>query len=201
MPWPVSFRYSSVSSESTLAAVPLLWPFRFSAAEQALISWVGLKGAVPVILATFPLMSGLPDGRLIFDVVFFVVLVSATLQGWTLPLFASRLGLQEEEAPRPPVSLELRALRDVKADIVEFPVDARSPLVGRDVRDLGLPEGAVIVMIARAGSMVVPHGATDIRPGDHLFVIARDDARPAVDRVITASASPASDGSGCDAEL
>jgi cell volume regulation protein A len=167
-----------------LAVVPLLWPFRFTPREQALVAWVGLKGAVPVILATFPLLFGLPHGRLIFDVVFFVVLVSATLQGWTLPTLAARLGLQEEQPPRPPVSLELLALRDVKAAIVEFPVDAAAPLAGRDVRDLRLPEGAVIAMIARDGAMVVPHGATTVQPGDHLFVIARDDVRTVVDRVM-----------------
>jgi cell volume regulation protein A len=167
-----------------LAVVPLLLPFRFSARELALISWVGLKGAVPIILATFPMMFGLQDGRLIFDTVFFVVLVSATLQGWTLPALASRLRLQEEQPEKPPVSLELLALRDVEADIVDYDIGSRSPVVGAPVRDLHLPEGAVIAMISRRGAMVVPHGSTVVEPGDHLFVIARDDIRPVVDAVL-----------------
>jgi cell volume regulation protein A len=167
-----------------VAVVLLLWPFGFSLREQVLISWVGLKGAVPIILATFPMMFGVPDGRLVFNIVFFVVLVSATLQGWTLPTLAARLQLQDERPERPPVSLELLALRDVKADIVDYAVDPGSPLAGCAVRDLRLPEGAVIAMISRGGTMVVPHGSTTVQPGDHLFVIARDDIRPAVDRVL-----------------
>jgi cell volume regulation protein A len=116
--------------------------------------------------------------------VFFVVLVSATLQGWTLPALASRLRLQEEQPEKPPVSLELLALRDVEADIVDYDIGSRSPVVGAPVRDLHLPEGAVIAMISRRGAMVVPHGSTVVEPGDHLFVIARDDIRPVVDAVL-----------------
>jgi cell volume regulation protein A len=122
-----------------VAVVPLLAPFRFSVREHVLIAWVGLKGAVPIILATFPLMFGLPEGRLIFNVVFFVVLVSATLQGWTLPLLATRLGLQEESAPAPPAFLELLALRDVNAEIVDYTVSADSTLGNRTVETLHLP--------------------------------------------------------------
>ncbi len=167
-----------------VAVAPLLAPFRFSLREQALIAWVGLKGAVPIILATFPLMYGLPEGRLIFNVVFFVVLVSATLQGWTLPALASRLRLQEERPARPPVSLELLALREVKADIVNYQVVTGSPLAGRAVRDLEFPDGAVMAMVSRGAKMIVPRGSTELQTGDHLFVIARDDVRPAVDRLL-----------------
>src|SRR3990172_6010470 len=82
-----------------LAVVPILLPFRFSARETAFIAWGGLKGAVPIILATYPLLRGLPDAETLFDVVFFAVVVSAVTQGWTVPFAARLLGLQ-----RPPVS-------------------------------------------------------------------------------------------------
>jgi potassium/hydrogen antiporter len=168
-----------------LAVAPLLVPFGFTIREQVLIGWVGLKGAVPIILATFPLMYDLPEGRLLFNVVFFVVLVSATLQGWTLPAMASGLGLEEEgTSARPPVSLELMALRDVGADIIDYLVTPASPLAGRHIRDMRLPEGAVIAMISRGNTMIVPRGPTELRPGDHLFVIARDDIRPSLDRAL-----------------
>lgn len=166
-----------------LAAVPLLLPFRFSLREHFLISWVGLKGSVPVVLATFPLMAGLPEGRLIFNVVFFVVLVSATLQGWTLPTFATRLGLEEGDVPAPAVSLELMALRDVNAQVLDYVVPAASPLVGRTVKDLRLPEGAVLAMISRGKTLVTPRGSTDLREADHVFVISRAETRAAVDGV------------------
>jgi cell volume regulation protein A len=166
-----------------LAVVPLLLPFRFSPRELVLISWVGLKGAVPIILATFPMLFGLPEGRLIFDVVFFVVLVSAILQGWTLPLLASRLGLEEASAPAPPISLELTALRDVNADVVDYPLTASSLLAGRSLSQVALPEGAVVAMISRANTLVPPRGSTVLTPGDHVFVILKEDMRGAVDRV------------------
>ncbi len=167
-----------------VAVVPLLAPFGFSLREHVLIAWVGLKGAVPIILATFPLMSGLPEGRLIFNVVFFVVLVSATLQGWTLPTFARRLGLQEGSAPAPPAVLELTALRDVNAEIIDYAVSAGSDVAGRTVEELRLPDGAIVALVSRNGSLIPPRGATRLQAGDHLFVIARTSDLAAVNRVM-----------------
>jgi cell volume regulation protein A len=175
-----------------LAVVPLLWPFRFSWREQVLIAWVGLKGAVPIILAMFPLMYGLPEGRALFNVVFFVVLVSAVLQGWTLPILATGLHLQEPARPAPAVSLELMSLRDVQADIVDYPVLPSSPLVLKTVQDLRLPEGAILAMISRGNKLIAPRGATELRPNDHLFIIAGAGSRAALDQALNdAGDSPA----------
>jgi cell volume regulation protein A len=171
-----------------LATIPLLYPFGFSWREQVLIAWVGLKGAVPIILATFPLMFGVAEGGAIFNVVFFVVLVSAILQGWTLPLVASTLGLQEVRPPGPAVSLELMTLRDVNADIVDYTVSPGSSLVGKTVQDLQLPDGAVLAMISRASTLIAPRGSTDLQPGDHLFVIAKADTRQRLDEAMGARA-------------
>jgi cell volume regulation protein A len=165
-----------------LAVVPLLMPFGFSAREHLLISWVGLKGAVPIILATFPLMFGLPEGRLLFDVVFFIVLISATLQGWTLAPLAARLGLQQPTAPAPSVALELVALRDLNAEIVDYTISATSPLTGRTVEELRLPEGAIVALIARSGQVIPPRGGTRLEPGDHAFVVAKTSEHDAVAR-------------------
>ncbi len=167
-----------------LAVMPLLLLFRFSLREQVLIAWGGLKGAVPIILATFPLMLGLPEGRLIFNVVFFVVLVSATLQGWTLPALATRLGLQEHRAQAPPVFLELLALRDVNAEIIDYPVSAVSTVAGRTVQELGMPDGAIVALVSRGKALLAPRGSTQLQAGDHLFVIARSAARGAVEQAL-----------------
>ena len=167
-----------------LATIPLLYPFGFSWREQTLIAWVGLKGAVPIILATFPLMFDLPEGPVLFNVVFFVVLVSAILQGWTLPVIAARLGLQEDKIPDPAVSLELMTLRDVNADIVDYAVPPGSSLVGKTVKDLELPDGAVLAMISRAGTLIAPRGGTLLQSADHLFVIARADTRRRLDEAL-----------------
>lgn len=168
-----------------IAVVPLLLPFRFSLSEIALVSWVGLKGAVPIILAIFPLLFGLPSGPLLFDVVFFVVLVSAVTQGWTLPLVARKLGLEEQRAPEPPVTLEITSLRDVDADIVEYTAGERSRAAGKRLNQLALPEGVVVAMIARGTALIPPRGTTEIQAGDHVFVVLRRELRQIVDRVFS----------------
>jgi cell volume regulation protein A len=167
-----------------LSVIPLLLPFGYSVREHLLIAWVGLKGAVPIILATFPFMFGLPEGRLLFNVVFFVVLVSATLQGWSLPHVVSWLGLREERPAPPAATLELVSLRDLDGEIFDYEIDARSPLAGRFVRDLHFPDGAVVALITRGTTLVPPRGSTRIEVGDRLFVIARSNLRRDVDRVL-----------------
>jgi len=165
--------------------VPLLLPFGFSVREQLFIAWVGLKGAVPIILATFPLMFGHPEGRLMFNVVFFVVLISATLQGWTLPMLAGALGLQEPEAAAPAAAaLEILALKEIDAEILDVAIAPGSPAAGRTVAQLHLPEGALIALVARGDTLLAPGGSTDVRAGDRLFVIARTDARDEIARTL-----------------
>lgn len=166
-----------------LAVVLTLLPFRFNWRELTLLSWVGLKGAVPITLATFPLILGLPGAALLFDVVFFVVLVSALLQGWTLPVLARRLKLELPAEPIAPITLEITSLHNVDGDIVEYTVEADSRAVGHRVRELALPEGVVIALIARGGEVIPPQGKTQILAGDHVFVVLRSDTRPAVDRI------------------
>ncbi|MGH7476138.1 MAG: potassium/proton antiporter [Longimicrobiales bacterium] len=166
-----------------LAVIPLLLPFRFRLREIVLVAWVGLRGAVPIILATYPLLRGLPDANLLFDIVFFVVLVSAITQGWTLPHAAQRLGLQAPPEPEPPVTLEITSLRDVEGDIVEYLVLEHSRAAGKLVRELALPDGAVIAMIARGQELIAPRGSTRILAADHVFLMVRPEIRTLVDRI------------------
>ncbi len=166
-----------------LSVVPLLAPLKFTWRELTLVSWVGLKGAVPIILATYPLMFGLRAGAMIFNVVFFVVLISAVVQGGTLPWFARRLGLEEPPVPEPPLSLEITSLRDVDAEIIDYVVPANSPVAGHLLRDLALPEDAVVAMIARDKVLVPPRGSTEVRAGDHLFIVVNHQSRWPVDAI------------------
>ncbi len=166
-----------------LSVLPILPAFRFSAKEDLLVAWVGLRGAVPIILATFPLMYGVPEGPLLFNIVFFVVLLSAVLQGWSLPLLAGKLGLREETGVRPPVTLDISSLRQVDADIVDYTVSPGSLASGLRVRDLGLPEDVVIAMITRGEQLVLPRGSTEVRQGDHVFVVLRPATRGRVNEV------------------
>jgi cell volume regulation protein A len=160
----------------------LAW-FRFPLREMAFLSWAGLKGAVPIILATYPLMFGVPDARLLFNLVFFVVLVSAVTQGWTLRPLAVRLGVQVAGRAPAPVSLELTSLRDVEGDIVDYTVTEDSRAAGRRLRELALTEGAVVALITRGDQLIPPRGSTTLLAGDHVFAVLRPDTRSLVDRV------------------
>lgn len=166
-----------------LAVLVTLTPFGFAAKELAFLSWAGLKGAVPIVLATYPLMAGVDGALRLFDIVFFTVILSALLQGWSLPWVATKLGVREEGVATPPISLEISSLREVDGDIVDYLADASCFAAGRMVRDLALPDSAVVAMIVRDGTMIPPRGTTSIDPGDHVFIILRPGVRPAVDRL------------------
>lgn len=166
-----------------IAVVPLLLPFRFSWREHALVSWVGLKGAVPIILATYPLMFEIESGALIFNVVFFVVILSALVQGGTMSRAARLLGLERPPEPEPPVSLELTSLREIDADILDYPIDEASRAAGRRLRELALPAGASVAMIIRESALIPPRGSTRIMPGDHVYTVVDRESRGALDRV------------------
>jgi potassium/hydrogen antiporter len=167
-------------------AVGLLVPwFRFNRRELLFLSWVGLKGAVPITLATFPLLAGIPHASLMFDVVFFVVVLSAIIQGWTLPFVARRLGLDEPSEPAPPVSLEIMSLRDVEGEVVDYAVGSDSRVAGRSVKELALPEGAVIALIVRQQQIIPPHGETRIEAGDHAILVLRSEILPLVTQIFS----------------
>ncbi len=168
-----------------------LFPFRYSLREVAFIAWGGLKGSVPIILATYPLMSGLAGAQGIFDVVFFAVLISAVTQGWTLPYAARMLGLQESSPTESGVTLEITSLQDVDGDIVEYPILEGSRANGLRVRDLALPDGVVIAMIVREKQVIPPRGSTKILPGDDVFVLLRPAVRTLVEHVFATAVEEA----------
>lgn len=173
-----------------LAVAVSLAPFRFPPREVAFVAWAGLRGAVPIILATYPLLLGHAGSELLFDVVFFVVVVSVVVQGLTLPRLAGRLGLEVPAPPEAPVTLEITSLRHVDGDIVEYAVRPDSRADGRRLRDLALPDGAVVAMVAREQQVVPPRGSTRILAGDHLFLVIRPGVRALVDRVFAAGGEP-----------
>lgn len=167
-------------------AVSLL-PFRFNLRELGLLSWGGLKGAVPITLATFPMFADqgkpLDQAPLLFNVTFFVVVVSALVQGWTLPHVAEKLGLLLKAEAAPPVSLEISSLRYFEGDIVDYTVGADSRAAGKQVRELALPDGVVIAMIARKQQLIPPQGLTRIEPGDHVIIVLRPGVGALVNQV------------------
>ncbi|MFN3157960.1 MAG: potassium/proton antiporter [Rubinisphaera brasiliensis] len=186
--WAVSGKALLVAAVLILVARPLacvcsLLPFRFDWRSLTFISWVGLKGAVPITLATFPLMMGTPNASLYFDTVFFIVVLSALVQGSTLPFAAKLLGLQQPPEPEPPVTLEISTLRHVDGDIVDFLIGEDSRAAGKQVKDLALPEGVVIALIVREDQLIPPQGTTRIQSGDHAILVLRPGTRPLVNQI------------------
>lgn len=161
----------------TLVARPLavyvsLARSRFSPREQTLVGWAGLRGAVPIVLATFPLVDGVPGGEILFNIVFFIVLASALLQGTTIPLVARWLRVEGPAFEAEPAW----AGKPVRRELVEFTVPATSPLVGRQVAQAGLPAGADAVLLHRYDSYVVVRGSTRLRRDDVVLLLADESA-------------------------
>ncbi len=154
---------------------------RFTNRERALLGWAGLRGAVPIVLGTFTLSAGLKSGETIFNAVFFVVAVSALIQGTTLEWVAKRLRVISL-APRttvPPLQVEpLGSL-----ELIDFDVAPDHAIAGAAVRELGLPRSALVAVVARGDETIPPRGSTVIQPGDRLFVLAPRDQRPAIEDV------------------
>ncbi len=174
-----------------LAVAASALPFRFRRRELTFLSWVGLKGAVPITLATFPLMAGVPKSELIFNAVFFVVLISALTQGWSLPLVARWLHIGRPADPTPALSVEINALRQVDGEIVDYTVKPQSQVAGQQLRHLALPDGVLVTLILRDRQVVMPKGRTTLQPGDHVFVALRSRLQPFIDRLFDPDPDPA----------
>jgi cell volume regulation protein A len=159
-----------------LATVISLAPFGFSLREQAVLGWAGLRGAVPVVLATFPVIAEIPRSHEFFNIVFFVVLLSTIVQGTTFEPFAKRLGVTTDDPALPRPLAESGTIRRLGAEVLEFPVVADDAIVGLAVRDLGLPREAVINVIVRDEQAIPPRGSTRVAAGDRLHVLYREEA-------------------------
>jgi potassium/hydrogen antiporter len=164
-----------------LAVLAVLAPFRPGWRESLFVSWVGLRGAVPIVLATYPVLRGVPLGEELFHLVFFVVVVNGLVPGATVGLVARRLGIARAAAPPPEASVELVSLRDFSGEFVWYFVHSVSAVAGADVRDLSLPEGCLVVLLVRGEAVVVPRGSTRLEPGDQVCVLATPEARTLLD--------------------
>jgi cell volume regulation protein A len=153
----------------------------FTARERALLGWGGLRGAVPIVLGTFALSSGLRSGNTIFNAVFFVVVVSALVQGTTLEWVAERLGVVSSVPARPAPPLEVDAHSQL--ELVEFEVRDDHAIAGSSVRELGLPRSTLVAVVARGEETIPPRGGTTIVAGDRLYVLAPRSLRPELEDV------------------
>jgi len=166
-------------------------PSKLSLREKAMVSWVGLRGAVPIILATFPLLAGIPKADMIFNMVFFIVLTSALIQGTTIPLIAKWIGVEAPITVSPAYPLECEPTGKIKCDMTEIAIPDNSIAIDKRILELGLPEGTLVVLINRGDEFFVPGGGTVIKPGDRLLMLADRDALDKVKSIIETRAKAA----------
>jgi cell volume regulation protein A len=155
-----------------------LLPFRFSWREKLFISWVGLRGAVGIFLASIPLMVGLPQAQLFFDVGFVVVLVSLLVQGWTIAFAARRLHLALSRHDQLPRRVELDLPGQLAQEIVGYPLGPNSPYLRRGL----LPSWARPTLVVRDEHILTPAEAAPVRQGDYLYLLAPPEKAQALDR-------------------
>ena len=159
-------------------------PIGFSFRERLVLDWAGLRGAVPVVLATFPVIEGVEGSLELFNIVFFAVLLSTLLQGSTFEWVAERLGMTTNVPALPRPLVEAGTIRRLGAEVLEYPVSADDAIAGAAVRDLGLPRDAVVNVIVRGDEAIPPRGSTRLRPGDRLHVLLRTRAAKEVPRLL-----------------
>jgi cell volume regulation protein A len=151
-----------------------LWPLKYHWREKMFISWVGLRGAAPIILATYPLLAGIKQADLIFNIVFFVVLTSILLQGTSLSLVARWLKLDLPFIAPKKYPIEYVHMEGLKSELKEIPIPQHSEIIGKAIFELGLPDDFLVVLIARHDEFIVPSGGTLLEPNDVLLVLSEN---------------------------
>ncbi|OBB23169.1 K+/H+ antiporter [Mycolicibacterium elephantis] len=159
--------------------------FRIPWREQIFVSWAGLRGAVPIVLATFPIVGGVPDSLRLLNIVFILVVVFTLVQGPSLGLVARRLGLISKEATRE-IQVESAPLDVLEAELLTMTVHAPSRLHNVTVRELRLPDPSVITLIIRDGNTFVPQPDTRLAIGDELLIVTTSKTRGATERRLRA---------------
>jgi len=152
----------------------------FGFRNKLFASWAGLRGAVPIVLATYPAAAGLQIGNEVFNLVFFAVILSILVQGSTLGVVAKWMGLAEPARPKALFSLEMITMAKSDYDMVVLDLPGPRGREGPRIRDLSLPEGAVITLVTRGDQVVLPKGETRLQGWDQVTVLAHS---PDEDRI------------------
>ncbi|MCA0983980.1 potassium/proton antiporter [Halobacillus yeomjeoni] len=160
--------------------------FSFTNKEKLFLSWAGLRGAVPIVLALFPMMAGLENSQVIFNVVFFIVLTSALVQGSSINWVAERFNLVSDKLTNPIHSLELISIGKANVEMMEFDVMESNQIVGQTLENIELPDRALINAIIRDGDVITPYGQTEIKTGDTLYILVSRKSKKEVKRLLEA---------------
>jgi len=149
-----------------------LLPSSLNWREKTFVAWVGLRGAAPIILATFPLIAQLEQADLIFNIVFFVVLTSVLLQGTSLARAAQWLRVDTPAIPKRIYPIEYVPTGGFKSELKELLIPAESIMNGKAIFELGLPDEFLVILIARDNDFMLPSGGTVLQGNDTLLVLA-----------------------------
>ncbi|MFF5371282.1 potassium/proton antiporter [Streptomyces sp. NPDC013187] len=168
-----------------LSVVLCLSPFRVPWQEQTLMSWAGLRGAVPIILATIPMVQGVDASRRIFNIVFVLVVVYTLVQGPTLPWLGRKLRLGDGSEAAD-LGIESAPLERLRGHLLSVAIPGESKMHGVEVAELRLPHGAAVTLIVRGGESFVPLPTTILQRGDELLVVATDPVRDATENRLRA---------------
>ena len=168
-----------------LSVLVSVTPFRVPWREQAFLSWAGLRGAVPVVLATIPLSRGIADSTLVFNVVFVLVVIFTLVQAPTLPWVARRAGVLDAGATSE-IELEYAPLGQLDAVVLQFEIPADSKLHGVTIGELGLPRGASVSLVVRDDASFVPGDEQRMRRGDQLLLVVPRPLRSRVEQRLRA---------------
>ena len=155
----------------------LLLPFRFKPKEIGYIGWVGLRGAVPIVFATYPVLMEAPGAGRIFNVVFFIVVLSAIVPGSTVAWVTRRLRLGTPDAPTAPAILAIESRQRLSGDFSSYYISEGLAVTGAEIADLGLPDGAAVSLVIRGNDLIPPKGSTVLSPGDHVYIVSRPEDR------------------------
>jgi cell volume regulation protein A len=170
-----------------VSVLAILLPAKMNFREKTMVSWVGLRGAVPIVLATFPLLAKLPNAGMIFDIVFFIVLTSVLLQGTTIPMMARWLRVGVPLPPKRQLHVEIRPSCNLKNELVEITIPSNSAVVGKQIVELGLPPGTLIVLISRNGECFAPGGGTVLAGNDSVLLFGGSADMPRIRSILEAS--------------
>lgn len=152
-----------------------LLPFGWRAKEALYVGWVGLRGAVPIILGTFPVLAGVPDAERVFHIVFFIVVVSALVPGASIVPLTRKWKLDESQPPTSPAALEVHSLRRLKGEVKAFRIDESLAVSGASLSQIHFPEEAAAIMVVRGDQLIAPRGNTVLMPGDFVYVLCREE--------------------------
>ncbi len=146
-------------------------PFKYTVKEKLFLMWGGIKGAVPIVLATYPLAAGIDQNGFIFDTIFFAVFLSCFIQGTTLGVLSKLFRFTERRKPDSPHTIELHSLQSSDIEMVEIHIEESSPCVGTSIAELQLDKEVLISSIVRDGKIILPKGSTVLCGKDILFIL------------------------------